>query len=86
VPISISATDAVRNFSDLLNRIRYRGESFDIVRNGEVVARMEAVEPTTTARALFAQLEALTPDAGFADDLERVQADQPPLVDDPWAT
>lgn len=82
----VTATEAVRNFSDLLNRIRYRGESFDIERNGEVVARITGLGPATTARALVAKLGSLTTDEDFADDLERVQADQPPLGDDPWGT
>lgn len=82
----ITATEAARNFSDLLNRIRYRGESFDIVRNGEVVARMMAPNPTTTAPALIELLVGIPTDAEFAEDLTQVQADQPALPEDPWAT
>ena len=37
----ISATEASRNFSDILNRAQYRGESFEVMRAGEVVARIE---------------------------------------------
>ncbi|MEQ9321503.1 MAG: hypothetical protein RIF41_20225 [Polyangiaceae bacterium] len=83
---TVTATEAVRNFSDLLNRIRYRGESFAIERNGQVVARITGVAPATTARALVERLGTLPADDDFADDLERVQADQPPLGDDPWGT
>ena len=36
----VSATEAVRTFSDLLNRIRYRGEEFVVERAGEAVCRM----------------------------------------------
>jgi antitoxin (DNA-binding transcriptional repressor) of toxin-antitoxin stability system len=83
----VSATDAARNFSDLLNRVRYRGESFDVVRNGEVVAQV-IVPPLSHASVgrLFELLEAARVDDGFAYDLERVQADQPSLPGDPWAT
>jgi antitoxin (DNA-binding transcriptional repressor) of toxin-antitoxin stability system len=36
----ISATHAARNFSDLINRVRYQGASFDIERGNEVIARI----------------------------------------------
>lgn len=36
----ISATELARNLSDILNRIRYQGEHFVIIRNGEEVARL----------------------------------------------
>jgi antitoxin (DNA-binding transcriptional repressor) of toxin-antitoxin stability system len=36
----ITATELARNLSDILNRVRYRGESFRVERNGEVVAEL----------------------------------------------
>lgn len=36
----VSVTDAARGFSDLINRIRYRGESAVLVKNGSPVARV----------------------------------------------
>jgi antitoxin (DNA-binding transcriptional repressor) of toxin-antitoxin stability system len=36
----ITATELARNLSDILNRVRYRGESFEVLRNGEVVAEL----------------------------------------------
>jgi prevent-host-death family protein len=58
----ISATDAARNFSDLLNRVRYRGERFEVSRGGEVVARVEPpLRKRTTVAALRALLKALPP-------------------------
>ncbi len=44
---SITATVAARQFSDLLNRVRYRDETFVIVRNGEEVAQLsKVISPT----------------------------------------
>ncbi|MFN0190739.1 MAG: type II toxin-antitoxin system Phd/YefM family antitoxin [Aestuariivirga sp.] len=37
----ITATEAARNFSDILNRAQYRGESFEVTRGGEVAVRIE---------------------------------------------
>lgn len=37
----ISATEASRNFSDILKRAQYRGERFEVMRGGKIVARIE---------------------------------------------
>lgn len=39
----VSATEAARNFSDLLDAIEHRGEHFTITRRGKVVAQLEPV-------------------------------------------
>jgi antitoxin (DNA-binding transcriptional repressor) of toxin-antitoxin stability system len=69
----VSATEAVRSFSDLLNRIRYRGEEFVVERGGEAVCRMApATAPERiTGRELVAIIRELPhPDPGFAGDVE----------------
>lgn len=86
---SLSSTEAARRFSDLLNRVRYRGETFVIVRNGEEVAKLTAVEPgrTSALRHVLEKLAAVrSGDPGFTEDLERIQAEQPPVGDGPWAS
>lgn len=84
---TITATEAARSFSDLLNRVRYRGEDFRIVRNGEAVAQLTAApgRSGTSLRDLLRKLGA-TPsdDPLFADDLERIQGGQPRLAQSPW--
>lgn len=84
----VTATEAGRNFSDLLNRVRYRGESFDVVRGGEVVARLvPATAKRATVGALFALVREFGPvDDSFATDLEEIQNSQLPAPVDPWAT
>lgn len=42
---TVSATDAARNFSDILNQVRYQAAEFDIVRGREVVARILPATP-----------------------------------------
>ena len=42
---TLSVTEAARGFSDLVNRVRYRGESAVLTKNGRVVARLVPVEP-----------------------------------------
>jgi len=50
---TISATRAARTFSDLLNRVRYRSESFVIERGGEPVGRLT---PAGASRCTVAEL------------------------------
>jgi antitoxin (DNA-binding transcriptional repressor) of toxin-antitoxin stability system len=44
----ISATHAARNFSDLINRVRYQGASFEIERGNEVIAQIIPAAPSAT--------------------------------------
>ena len=37
----VTATDAARNFADLLDAVEHRGEHFTIVRRGKTVAHLE---------------------------------------------
>ena len=39
----VSATEAARSFSDLLDAVEHRGERFAIVRRGRAVAHLEPV-------------------------------------------
>ena len=39
----VSATDAARNFADLLDGVEHRGERFTIVRRGRAIAHLEPV-------------------------------------------
>lgn len=81
----ISATELARSLGDVLARVRYRGDSFVVERNGKTVARLvPAAERTATlGEALDAWRAAGPPDPEFADLLELVnRADRPP--DNPW--
>lgn len=72
----ITATDLARNLSDILNRARYKGETFIVERNGETVAKIEPPpKPGITLRELEALLRDLPPlDDKFADDLEAARS------------
>ncbi len=83
----VSATEAVRSFSDILNRIRYRGEEFVVERAGEPVCRMTPAAPAKrlSLRDLASLLRELPkPDAGYAKDVRRAARSQgrPPRL--PW--
>ena len=84
----ISATALARRLGDVLGRIRYRGESFVIERNGVAVARLIPVgtdQHAPVAEALGRWREAGEPDPEFASTLERIgAADRAP--GDPWGS
>jgi prevent-host-death family protein len=76
----VSATEAARKLSDLLSRVRYRGETFTIVRAGEEVCQMVPTAPRgMTLRGLRDALASIPePDDEFQDDLVRIRSEQPP--------
>jgi len=41
----ITATDAARNFSEILNQVKYQSARFDVMRGREVVARIVPAGP-----------------------------------------
>ena len=82
----ITATEAARQFSDLLNRTFYRGEAFELERNGQVVAHLVAPPAGPKARLhdLRKLFDARSGDPTFADDLETIQAELNVPSGDPW--
>jgi len=82
----VSATELARKLGDYLARVRYRGESFLVEKNGKPVARVIPArdrEVVTLGHALAAWSAAGAADPGFADDLERVGAADR-LPENPW--
>jgi len=74
MPTKVSATEAVRTFSDLLNRIRYRGEEFVVERAGEPVCRMTPAAPARrpSLRELASLLREIPgADEDYASDVRR---------------
>jgi antitoxin (DNA-binding transcriptional repressor) of toxin-antitoxin stability system len=58
--IHISATQTVRRFSELMNRVRYRGESFVVERGGRSVCEIVPAQPAKfTGRELAELLRSL---------------------------
>lgn len=68
----VSATDAARNFSDLLDSIEHNGETFTIVRHGKPVAHLQPV-PNANGRAVLDLLNNHVADDEWAADLQAVR-------------
>jgi antitoxin (DNA-binding transcriptional repressor) of toxin-antitoxin stability system len=68
----VTATDAARNFAEILDAIEHRGEHFTIVRRGKAIALLEPI-----GRGRGADVKELLrehrPDSRWADDLDAVR-------------
>ncbi len=85
----ISVTQAVRQFSDLLNRVFYQRTTVELERGNKVIARISPVAPESPLKvkdlnSLFAELPALGKDAkAFGKDLADIRK-QVPLEQNQW--
>jgi prevent-host-death family protein len=68
----VSATDAARNFSDILDAVEHRGEHFTIVRRGKVIAQLDPVH-TGRGAEVKAVLLRHRRDQSFAKDILAVR-------------
>ncbi|HYN81801.1 MAG TPA: hypothetical protein VES88_09890 [Gemmatimonadaceae bacterium] len=82
----IPASLLVRRLADVLNRVRYGGDTFIVERHHVTVARIGPAGDAARAPlqdAARAWMESGASDSSFAEDLERVSAaDRPPR--NPW--
>ncbi len=70
----MTATDAARSFSDVLNRVA-AGEEVEVTRSGAPVALIKrpAAGPISAQRLRELLAAAPRPDVGFADDLRALR-------------
>lgn len=68
----VSATEAARNFADLLDAVEHRGAEYTIVRRGKVVAHLEPVR-TGKGSQVKQTLARRRRDAAWAGDLEELR-------------
>jgi prevent-host-death family protein len=82
----ISATEAARRFSEVVNRVRYRNETFVVKRGGEPVCEIVPVRPAAfTGRELVELLRSLPhPGKEYLDAVERHVRKQPRAEKSKW--
>lgn len=83
---TISATDTVRRFSEILNSIKYRGDRYTILRSGKPVASILPAEATLKEKTLEELIALLNkiPKMGnevekFKNDLKEILKSQPSI-------
>jgi prevent-host-death family protein len=82
----MTATEASRNFADVLNRVA-AGEEIEVIRNGAAVARIVPARSRFLSPQRFAALLASLPpvDDEYAEDLRRIRKEAGTLpLEDPW--
>ena len=82
----ISATEAARSFSELLDRVCYRGETFVIERGGEPVCEISHVKPLRFTGADFLTLlhSLPKPDPDYWQAVEKATKQKSVVPDSPW--
>ncbi len=82
----ISATEASRSFSRVLDQAEHGGESFIIERNGRAVAELRPAAKRSTVADLIEFLRDVPlPDPAFRDDmLAVIDASSRDVGTDPW--
>ncbi len=82
----ITATEAARTFSDVVNRVLYRGEDFVVERAGAPVCRIGPLTPSRCTVEELSRLLAELPklDAAYLATVERAVRRQPPMPGSPW--
>jgi antitoxin (DNA-binding transcriptional repressor) of toxin-antitoxin stability system len=82
----ISATAAARSFSDLMNRVRYRGESFIVERGGKPICEILPARPAKFSGAELANLlrSLPKPDKEFLAVVEDLATRQPVVAESGW--
>ena len=92
MPKKLTATEASRNFSDVLARVHHRGESFLLTRHGRVIAQLVPPEPGKVVRLgelaqVLDELPRLDPTdaAHFGRNIDTARA-RLKAPRDPWAS
>jgi antitoxin (DNA-binding transcriptional repressor) of toxin-antitoxin stability system len=82
----VSATEAARRFSDLINRASYQNETFVIERGGKPICQLGPLATKQCTGAdlieLFARLP--RPPAEYLDAVEEIIRNQEPIGPSPW--
>jgi len=84
--LRISATETARRFSELMNRVRYRGESFVVERGGKPICEiLPAKPPKFTGGDLANLLRSLpTPDKEYLTLVQNLSKKQPRVAESKW--
>jgi antitoxin (DNA-binding transcriptional repressor) of toxin-antitoxin stability system len=82
----ISAADAASSFSEVIERVRSRGEIFVVEREGEPICKIEPVSRSrSTLRELAEILRTTTPpDDGYFEAVEQAVRAQGNVEGSPW--
>ena len=87
VKTRVTATEAARKFSEILNRVAYKGESFVVERGGRPVCEISpAAKSKKFTGADFLELIRTVPrpDDQYFEDVEEIVRNRQPVAPSPW--
>ena len=84
--LRISATETARRFSELMNRVRYLGESFVVERGGKPVCEILPAQPSKFSGSELADLlrSLPKPDEDYLGLVEKLTAKQSKVAGSRW--
>jgi len=82
----VTATEAARKFSEILNRVVYKGESFIVERSGRPVCEIRPADEggVSTEELVEILRSGPHPDKGYLDVLEKITRNQPAVAPLSW--
>jgi prevent-host-death family protein len=82
----VTATEAARKFSEILNRVAYKGESFVVERSGRPVCEIRPAEEEGISTGELVEIlrSGPHPDKGYFDLLEEITRNQPAVAPLSW--
>ncbi|HXN87405.1 MAG TPA: hypothetical protein VN867_15130 [Candidatus Binataceae bacterium] len=82
----VTATEAARKFSEILNRVAYKGETFVVERGGRPVCEIAPAHTKKFTASDFAEMikSAPRPDDEYFDAVEEVIKNRQPVAPSPW--
>ena len=84
--IRLTATQTARQFSELMNRVHYRGESFIVERGGKPICEIVPARPAKFNGGELAELlQSLPkPDEEYLELVAKLAAKQPKVAASKW--
>lgn len=82
----VTATEAARQFSEILNRVAYKGETFVVERAGRPICEISptASEGISTSELVNLLRSSPRPDKAYFKTLEKITGKQAPIAPSPW--
>ncbi len=77
---TVSATEAVRKFSEILNSIKYRGDHYTILRGGKLIASICPIEIPFKEKTLGELKELLKKLPRLGDEVEHFEKDLKDII------
>ena len=82
----VTATETARQFSEILNRVAYQGETFIVERGGRPICEISPIESEGLSTRELVEILSSSPrpDKAYFKTLEKITRKQAPVAPSPW--